>query len=76
MANSVDPNEMAHYMLSHLDLYCLHRYLFWSAGLNDRDLVRFFLFNLPFWIVVVLLEVMAVMLEVVVLAASGVAPKV
>ena len=34
MANSVDPNEMAHYKPSHLDLYCLRRYLFWSVRLN------------------------------------------
>ena len=27
MAKRVDPNEMAHYELSHLDLHCLHRYL-------------------------------------------------
>ena len=26
MANSVDPDEMAHYRLSHLDLHCLRRY--------------------------------------------------
>ena len=34
MANSVDPDETAHYEPSHLDLHCLHRYLFWSAGLK------------------------------------------
>ena len=34
MANSVDPDEMAHYELSHLDLDCLHRYLYWSTGLK------------------------------------------
>ena len=32
--NRVDPDEMAHYEPSHLDLHCLHRYLFWSARLN------------------------------------------
>ena len=26
MADSVDPDEMAHYEPSHLDLHCLHRY--------------------------------------------------
>ena len=31
MANSVDPDETARYEPSHLDLHCLHRYLFWSA---------------------------------------------
>ena len=27
-ANSVDPNEMAHDEPSHLDLHCLHRYMY------------------------------------------------
>ena len=31
MAYSVDPVEMAHCKLFHLDLHCLHRYLFWSV---------------------------------------------
>ena len=34
MANSVDPDEMARYESSHLDLHCLYRYWFWSAGLK------------------------------------------
>ena len=34
MANSVDPDEMAHYEPSHQDLHCLHKYLFWSAGME------------------------------------------
>ena len=34
MASRVDPDEMAHYEPSHLDLHCLHRYLFWSTGLK------------------------------------------
>ena len=34
MANSVDPDEMAHNEPSHQDLHCLHRYWFWSAGLK------------------------------------------
>ena len=34
MANSVDPEETAHCEPSHLDLYCLHRYLFGSTGLK------------------------------------------
>ena len=29
MANSVNPDEMARSKPSHLDLHCLHRYLFW-----------------------------------------------
>ena len=38
MANSVDPDGTARHEPSHLDLHCLHRYLFWSAGL--RGLVQ------------------------------------
>ena len=34
MTHSVDPDEMAHYELSHLDLHWLHRYMFWSARLK------------------------------------------
>ena len=34
MVNSVDPDEMARYEPSHLDLHCLHRYWLWSAGLK------------------------------------------
>ena len=38
MANSVAPDEMAHSKLSDLELDCLHRYLFWSAGLKGLTL--------------------------------------
>ena len=34
MANSVDPDKMAHYKPSHLDLNCLHRYLYRSTVLK------------------------------------------
>ena len=34
MANSVDPDEMAHYEPSHLDLHCMHKHLNWSTGLK------------------------------------------
>ena len=34
MAKSVDPDEVASYKPSHLDLHCLHRCLFRSAGLK------------------------------------------
>ena len=37
IANSVDPDETARYEPSHLDLHCLHRHLFWSAGLKGLD---------------------------------------
>ena len=33
MANSVDSDETAHEP-SHLDLHCLQRYLYWSAGMK------------------------------------------
>ena len=32
ISNSVDSDEMANYELSYLDLYCLLRYQFLSAG--------------------------------------------
>ena len=32
MANNEDPDEATH--LSHLDLYCLQKYLFWSSRLQ------------------------------------------
>ena len=35
MANCVDPDENAHNRPSHLDLHCLQRYLFWSAGMKQ-----------------------------------------
>ena len=38
MANNVDPVEMAYYVPSHLDLQCLDRCLFWSAGLTGLTL--------------------------------------
>ena len=35
MANSVETDETAHNKeLSHLDLHCLHMYLYWSAGMK------------------------------------------
>ena len=34
MANSVDPDKMACYKLSHMDLHCLQRFLYWSAGMK------------------------------------------
>ena len=34
LANSVDPDETAHYEPSHLDLHCLHRHLYQSMGLK------------------------------------------
>ena len=38
MANSVDPDEMAHYEPSHLDPRCLHRYLYRSTGIKGLNL--------------------------------------
>ena len=34
LINSVDPDETAHFEPSHLDLHCLHKYLYWSIGLK------------------------------------------
>ena len=34
MATRVNPDKTARYEPSHLDLHCLHRYLFWSARLK------------------------------------------
>ena len=34
LANSVDPNDTDHYEQSRLDLHCLQRYLYWSAGVT------------------------------------------
>ena len=36
MANSVDPDEMAHYEPSHPDIHCLYRYWFWSVCRDER----------------------------------------
>ena len=38
MTNCVDPDETARYERSHQDLHCLHRCLFWSAGLKGLTL--------------------------------------
>ena len=38
MENSVDPDEMVHYELSHLNLHYLQRYMLWSAGLKELSL--------------------------------------
>ena len=56
MANSVDPDETARYEPSHLELHCLHRYMFWSArqpegltpGMQGKKFIR-----RNFWIFVV-----------------------
>ena len=39
MANSVDPDQMAHYEPSDLDLHCLQRYMFWAAELKKDALI-------------------------------------
>ena len=35
MANSIDPDETARYEPSHMDLYCLQRSTYWSAGTKE-----------------------------------------
>ena len=44
LANSVDPDETAHDEQSHLDLHCLHWYLYRSIG--QRGLTHFKLIKL------------------------------
>ena len=34
MANSLDPDETTRYEPSHLGLHCLHRCMYWSAGMK------------------------------------------
>ena len=34
MANSVDTDMMVRNELSHLDLHCLQKYLYWSLGIK------------------------------------------
>ena len=34
IGNRVEPDDTAHYELSHLDLHCLQRYLYWYAGMK------------------------------------------
>ena len=49
MASSVDPDEMAHYVPSHLDLHCLRRYLYRSAGLKGlKNIATILHFTSPF----------------------------
>ena len=36
-ANSVDPDETAHYEPSHLDLHCLKRFVYLSAGMRELN---------------------------------------
>ena len=40
MANNVDPDEMAHYEPSHLDLHCLQQYPYWSLGMKGLELIE------------------------------------
>ena len=38
MANSLDPDKMAHDEPSHRDVHCLHRYWFLSAALKGLSM--------------------------------------
>ena len=49
MANSVDPDETTHYDSSHLDLHCLQRYLYWSAGMEELMSLSKILQSCPFY---------------------------
>ena len=49
MPNCVDLEETTCYEPSHLDMQCLHKYLFWSAGMK-RFLTQFSL-ETPIWVI-------------------------
>ena len=55
MASNVDPDEMAHHELSHLDLPYLHSYLRRSTGLKELPRI-FMLFFLRHEIIVIKLK--------------------
>ena len=38
MANSVDPDEKAHYEPHHLDLHCLQRHVYWLAEMKELNI--------------------------------------
>ena len=40
MSNRIDSDEMTHYEPSHLDLHCLQRYIFLSAG-SKGEMIHF-----------------------------------
>ena len=40
MANSGDSDETVHHEPSHLDLHCLHKYLFWSVRLKGQTRLK------------------------------------
>ena len=52
MANSVHPDETAHYEPSHLDLHCLQRYLCWSAGMKGLTVDSVFIYIYEFLVIV------------------------
>ena len=41
MANIVDPDEMAHSELSHLDLHCLQKHRSWPTGITKTHLFKY-----------------------------------
>ena len=41
MVNSIDPDETAYFELSHLDLHCLRKYLYWSTVLKELNRLAF-----------------------------------
>ena len=40
LANSIYPDEMACYELSHQDLHCLQRHPYWSAGMKGLIIIK------------------------------------
>ena len=41
MANSVDLDETARHESSHLDLHCLQKYLYWTAGMKGLTSIHY-----------------------------------
>ena len=37
VANSVDPDDTAHYVPFHQDLHCLQKYIFWFVGMKGLN---------------------------------------
>ena len=49
MANIVDLDETPRDESSHLDIHCLQRYLFWSAGMHCMSVLSLYVFACGSW---------------------------
>ena len=45
-SSSLDPDETARYEPPHLDLHFLHRYIFWTAGMQGFNILKYEIFIL------------------------------